>query len=159
MKGFYGSSSYWTRNGRRGWANSKCFRRAFHSLQPFLVHGFSRRRKGCRRSPITKVTRGVCKDFIKIILELAREFQRLNFFFLRCSWFGKGLIRWILGCRRWRDGFSWWGALMVQLGLMLGLARIWKKRRVSLPSVGDRCANEPPAAISRSSAESMSKPV
>ena len=164
MKGFYRISPYRAIECRGRWANLNCLGGASHFLQPFFGHGFAGRIKGCRRSPITKVIRGVSKVFIRIILELERELRRLNFFFLRCSWFGRELNIRILGCARVE--FGWWGALKVRLGLLLGLTRISTKEefskmwsRISLPSVGVLCTNEPPAAMSRSSAESMSNPV
>ena len=115
--------------GRGRWAKLNCLGGVSHFLWPFFVHGFCGRIKGCRRSPITKEIWGVSKVFTRIILELERELRRLNFFFLRCSWFGRELNRQILGCARVE--FGWWGALKVRLGLLLGLVRISNKRRVS----------------------------
>ena len=55
----------------------------------------------------------------------------------------------------WCDRDSCWGSRGQE-----GREDFLKMRsRISLPFVGDRCANKPPAAISRSSAESMSKPM
>jgi len=102
VKGFHGNSPYWTTNGCGRWANSNCFGITSPFLRPFLVHGllkkiFVRKRWGCHRSPLTQVIRGVSKVFIRTILVWGRELQRLNFFFLWCSWFGRGLNKWITG--------------------------------------------------------------
>jgi hypothetical protein len=115
--------------GRGRWANSNWLGGAFHFLRPFFIYGFAGKIKGCCRSPIMKAIRDVPKVFIRIILELERELWRLNFFFLWCSRFGRGLNIQILECGR--VGFGWLGALKVRLGLLLGLVRISNKRRVS----------------------------
>ena len=59
------------------------------------------------------------------------------------------------------EGLSWcgWDSCWGSQGLEGREDFLKMRSRISLPYVGDRSANEPPAAISRSSAESMSKPV
>ena len=58
------------------------------------------------------------------------------------------------------EGLSWcgWDSCWGSQGLEGREDFLKMRSRISLPSVGVWCVNEPPAAMSRSSDESMSKP-
>ena len=101
----YRGSYYGTRNGWRRGVDPKNFWRQLRLPWPFtghdgcyLLHVFPkvcsfyriRGRDGNRRLPCAEIVWGVSKIFEKIILELERELQRLNFFFLWSLWFRKG---------------------------------------------------------------------
>jgi hypothetical protein len=138
MKGFYGISLHVTRDSCGSWANPNCFGGTLHLLTPIhygcMVENFIEgliRIQRCRILLMPKMIWGVSNVSRRIILESGRELWRLNFFFLWCSWFRRGLNIRILVYERWMLGFGCLETLMPRLGfLSAGFVMVGRERRV-----------------------------
>ena len=127
-----------TSDGYRGWANPNRFGSTLCLLWPFNCGCMMRNYiKGLIKTHwfyrllMPKMIRGIFDVPWRVILESGRELRRLNFLFLRCSRFGRGLNKRILGCGRWMLKFGCWETLMARHGfLSVGFTMIGSEESV-----------------------------